>query len=401
MYQDHSPQSSLANLDQKFSPLSPFGEIRVAEQTQQINLKSIYGISVLRDVVTENASATVTNGNAEYRLKTTANGTDVAILESAERGRYIAGQSAFAGMGVRLSDVVTGDQVVYWGYYDENNGFGFGANSSGAFVFRRSNGVETKTYQTNWNIDKADGTGPSSFLWNAADGLIYQISFSWYGYGVIEYNIIAWVGKSQQRVITLHRERITGSVSIENPNLPLRAEVNNNGEAAAFDSLYVAGRQFSVLGKFDPFRRISSERRLSLGSIATTFLPLVTMRRKSAFSSVSAKVQGFDIITDFDAVVEVRINGSLSGASYNTPSDHTASETAMESDVSATAITGGEIIYQTLIDSSGTGLSAGGSATIILSDIDLVREQPVTVCIRRISGTGGTASCVLRIAEEW
>ena len=60
-------------------------------------------------------------------------------------------------------------------------------------------------------------------------------------------------------------------------------------------------------------------------------LPLVTFRRKSAYESVSVKTQGFDIITDTDLVYEIRLNGSLTGESYGTPTDHTASETALRS----------------------------------------------------------------------
>lgn len=381
---------------------SPFGELRSYERTPLVELKSIYGLSNLRDVQTVAGSATITNTNGEFKLTTTANGTDAATLDSAERGRYLAGQGSEMGIGIRISDTPTGSQAVRWGYFDDNDGYGFGVDATGFFVFDRTGGSETLVRPANFTADKLDGTGASGQTLNLATGYIFQIEFSWYGYGVIEYKVVMYNTTTfKQETITFHRLRKTQQVSVQDPNLPVRAKVENGGTANAFDSVYVGGRQFSTLGRYNPNRRITSQYRLALANVSTTFKPTVTFRRKSAFDSVSVKTQGFTLLSDQDLVVQLRLNGTLTGASYATPTDHTASETALEADVAASDITNGEVLWTDLVDASGSGVNASGGGGAIVIPEDFIGVQPVTLCVRRAGGTDATVSAVLRAAEEW
>lgn len=391
-----------------YSPFIPprasqFNEQLMVEDTQQINLKSIYGLTLLRDIKSETGSATVTNNNVEYRLQTTASGPDVAILDSAERGRYVAGQDSVAGIGIRVSDTPTGNQYAQWGYYDDNDGFGFGVDATGIYVFSRSATTDTKVYQTNWNADKLDGTGDSGYTLSLADGHIFHVNFSWYGFGGIEFSVFTFDTNNNKQTETIaHRLRVTGSVSIQNPNLPLRVEVNNNGTADAFDSVYVGGRQFSTRGNYSPYTRTTGQERTSVGSItSSTYLPIVTLRRKTGvFEHTSVRPQGFDLDINQSVYAELRVNGSLTGASYATPTDYTASETAVEADISATAITGGEVVWKGLIRATGSGPSAGGGASVPIAEVDFVANQPLTLCLKAVSTTA-TASACLRVVEEW
>lgn len=380
---------------------SQFGEQLFSEQTQIINLKSIYGISLLRDVLSEVGGGIVGNVGGEYKLSTTASSGDVARLESAERGRYIAGQDSIVGLGVRVADTPTGEQDAKWGYYDADDGFGFGVDATGSYVFRRKLGVDSKTYQSNWNADTVDGNGESGLTLDDSIGYVYQINFAWYGYGGIEYKILMFDSDMVQKVVTVHRDRVQSQTSLTDPNLPVSVEILNGATATAFDSVYVGGRQFSTRGKFTPSKRITSEARLSLGSVNTTFLPTISMRRKVGFESASVKTEAFDIITDAELWIEIRSGATLTGAVFNTPSNHNASETVLESDISATAVSGGNVIWAGLVDSSGLGSASSGSASVPVIQQDLVGTDPVTICVRRVAGTAATVSVVTRLVEEW
>lgn len=386
--------------------MSQFEELRVVERNKLIDLKSLYGLSNLRDIVTTAGSGAVTNavGGGEYKLVTTANGADSATLESAERGRYVAGQPGEAGIGIRIDAALTGSQVARWGYFDDSDGFGFGQDADGLFVFSRKNGTDTEIRQADWNNDTLSGDGgngnPSRLQLDLSVGHTFQVVFTYYGYGPCYFEVLINDDDARQRKIIVHRFKRNDALVIENPNLPVRAEIENGGSATAFDALYVGGRQYSVVGSYRPNRRVTSERRLSLGSIGTTFLPTVSMRSKSAYSSVSTKIEGLDIITDADLLFEVRVAATLTGASFGTPTDHTATETATEADNSATAISGGEVLYSGLVNSSGGGNNTSGTASLQRLGFDIPELQPVTVALRAISGTA-TATVVLRIREEW
>lgn len=377
---------------------SLFNEEVMTQRTNIIELKSNYGLSALRDVTTETANGTVTNANGSYTLATTADGSDAAELQSAERGRYIAGQVAQAGIGVRTATEYAGNMISRWGLFDDNNGFGFGVDATGIFIFDRKAGTETKVYQANWNGDTLDGNGGSGLTLNLADGHIFNLVFSWYGYGTIEFRIFMFNPTTKEQVqVVAHRLRKEGGVSVENPNLPITAKVENGGTATAA-SLEVTGRQYSTYGNFNPNRRINNERRLAFSGIGTTFVPLISFRRKSAFNSVSVKVEGVSVLAGSDLVLELRFNSTLTNPSWGTPTRTSAAETACETDTSATAISGGELLY--------TGLASGNTGFLtsrsILQDLnfDIPALQPVTLCVRSVSGTV-SGSAVLRWREEW
>lgn len=104
--------------------LSGFGENRVIQTQNQFDVKSIFGLTALRDnAITTGASTIVNNfGDAEYTL--TAN-AGREFRATAERGRYTAGSSLELGIGVRMGPINSQSTVIKYGYYDDDNGFYF------------------------------------------------------------------------------------------------------------------------------------------------------------------------------------------------------------------------------------------------------------------------------------
>ena len=170
---------------------SQFNELMASRRTPVIELTSVYGLSDLRDLVETTGAGTVTNTTVEYQVTTTTGATDSATLDSVERGRYMPGYAGQAGIGVRIPLAPTNDQVFRWGMVDDENGAFFGQSvADGIFVAIRRAGVDTIIPQASWNVDPLDGTGPSGLTLNLALGNIFQITFTWYGYGVIEFNVV-------------------------------------------------------------------------------------------------------------------------------------------------------------------------------------------------------------------
>ncbi|MBU9712907.1 hypothetical protein [Evansella tamaricis] len=238
-----------------------------------------------------------------------------------------------------------------------------------------------------------------------SEGNIFEILFTWYGYGVNDYRIILADEQNVQQVVTVHRLKTTRETSVIDPNLTIRANVTNGGESASTGlNLFTSGRSFRVIGTFDPISRITSERRLSV-SLSNSFTPTVSFRRKADFppgtdrpNSVTVTIGGLDILSDTNLVFEIRLNPTLTGASFGTPINTTSSETALESDTSATGISGGELIY------AGLGASGQGNRAA-LTDIEEIRlvlpvTQPVMLCARTVSGSGN-ARFVFRMIESW
>lgn len=382
------------------SPLTLFGKVKTANKNAVIELKSTYGISKFRDITAAAGSGEVTNDRTEYSVATGATSGSTATLDSAERGRYQPGTECEAGIGVRCDNTFTDDEDSKWGYFDDVNGFGYGEDATGIYVFIRKDSTDTKVYQTNWNGDRLNGIDTSGLTLKLSDGNIFQINYSWYGYGAIYMNVIIADNDNTQRLINIHKFSVIGETSVLDPNLPIRVEADN-GTTTSDITVYVGGRQYSVYQKFNPSKRLNSERVLNVGSIGTTFVPLISFRRKSNYLSVAAKVEGYKLISDESLVYQVIIGGTLTGASFGTPTDLSASETAMEADISATAISGGEVAYQELLSVVGTGNTATGADSLQNLLTEIPGDLPVTLAVRTITGTGATVSALIRWTEEW
>ena len=240
---------------------------------------------------------------------------DSATLDSSERGRYEAGFAGEAGIGIRLPVAPTGTQVVRWGLFDDQNGAFFGQNvANGIFVAIRRAGLDTIIPQTSWNVDKLNGSGPSGATLTLSKGNIFQIVFTWYGYGVIEFRVVIPDPTTlAQEVITVNRFSPTGQTSFADPNLPLRAQISNNGTASAI-SLFVGGRQYSIIGNYNPTFRITSERRQVTAT--GTLTPIISFQRKAVFpagsgrsNSVSVKLEGIDLVTSADIYYQIILGG--------------------------------------------------------------------------------------------
>ena len=198
----------------------------------------------------------------------------------------------------------------------------------------------------------------------------------------------------------VHKAKIDGSLSIETANLPIWCLADNGGDATDFD-VYVGGRQYSIVGPYRPQFRYTGQTRTGV-STSTTDEPTVTFRRKSGQRDKSVVVSGFDLLVATEAVeVQLRVNEGLTGASYATPSDYTAAETALEADVSATATDGaGEVIWSGLFPAASTPQAVDFATTGDRRLQEIPREQPVTLVARTLSGTG-TIDVHLRMREEW
>ncbi|QLG40681.1 MULTISPECIES: hypothetical protein [unclassified Paenibacillus] len=388
---------------------SQFDELRVTQKTPIVELTSVYGLSILRDVVTTTGAGTVTNDATEYNLSNTASGIDSAILESVLRGRYEPGYAGEAGIGVRIPSLPTGSQVGQWGLFDTQNGAFFGVNSTNVFVSVRRAGVDTTVPQSLWNVDPLNGTGPSGATLNLSKGNIFQIMFTWYGYGVIEFRVVIPDPVTlAQEVITVHRFSPTGQTSFVDPNLPLRAQIANNGTGAAY-SIFVGGRQYSIIGKYDPTYRVTSERR-RITNVTSTITPVISFTRKAVFpagsartNSVQVNLEEINIISSVDLSYQVLVGGTLNGSFVNYPTATTIipdSETALLVNNISTTITGGEVVFQGI-----TGGGAGNTRILASSELlnfTLPENQVVTLAVSNIGGAGSnTVDVVFRVTESW
>jgi hypothetical protein len=406
-------------IDREMGKFGPFGEVEVAEISSVLAPKPTYEVSIQRDEIVEDGTKvddpkdstrvdTIQTG--EYQLTNPANADAETIHQTARRGRYIPGFGARAGIAFRReeSDVPEGNQVIRWGYYDDQDGFYFGEDTDGVFVARRKNQTESqKVYQENWNWDVLDGSdaetfraqkpqNTSGFNLDLTNGHIFQIDYSWYGYGVIVFKVITWDEWNNQVPTIAHVMKVTGEPSVRDANLPLSYGITNNGTAVEKNA-YVTGRSYQILGKYEPDYRSKSVDRIAF-SVGTSWTPTISIRKKDAFQNVNISSAQYSFTSTENILFHWRLGTSLTGANFTTPQFIDPNETALEVDNEATDVTGGE----RLSGLNGVG-GQGNKSSGTVSDpslLELPDTQTATLVCRTVSGNAD-ATVTANWVEEW
>lgn len=184
---------------------------RTAEQTPIIDLKSFHGISKENKVVTTGTGAVTATSESTAEIRMRINGSsDTCILQSNERGYYIAGLVSECGIALRLPTALDTSQILKFGYFDDNNGYYFKLVGNTLNVGIMNNGSETLIAQTDFNKDKLDGTTSRPEV-DLTKGNIFRISFTWYGFGMVDFGVIQTDLTNKQSFVSMHSYTTNGS----------------------------------------------------------------------------------------------------------------------------------------------------------------------------------------------
>lgn len=397
--------TQIHNRDALKMNVGDFGEKIVAERTPIIELNGALPLSDLRDDIQTSGSGEVVDNSSEYFVKHNAAG-DFAKLTSSERGRYVPGNTSEVGIGVRMEGQLDdGDIEAKWGYFEmetdsngqplENvkNGFLFGQDTNGMFIeIIKSGQTLEKKYRNEWNTDR--------FKMDTKEGLIYQIAFAYYGYGIIKFQAIKFDDNNEQRTVDLHITKIKNETSLSNSNLKVGGLLRSTNSTNT-PILNIAGRQFSTIGKYVPNTRITSERHLNVSVPTTEFTPLLSMQRKTDNRETPIELYGFEILSDQDLELDIRLDGDLTGATFNDISNTQVGETTLEVDKSSTNIdiNSGIKLDQNFIN-GGVKNSDSSVATQKDLPLSLPDNSKVTISARALS-TDANVNAILKIREEY
>ena len=101
-----------------------------------------------------------------------------------------------------------------------------GVDASGVIATKT---VDTRVPQSEWNIDKADGTGPSGFILDITKIQMAYIDYSWYGAGKIRFGFKDANGHVKYMHEFLHNN-ILEEAYMRSGNIPGRYEIENTSD---------------------------------------------------------------------------------------------------------------------------------------------------------------------------
>ena len=120
------------------------------------------------------------------------------------------------GMNYRIADIISDTQFTLTSPYR-------GVTPNGAVIISKV--IEVRVPQSAWNMDKADGTGPSGFNIDLTKMQMWYLDYSWYGAGQVRFGFRDTIGK----IIYVHRfvnNNQNPSAWMRSGNLPARYETN-------------------------------------------------------------------------------------------------------------------------------------------------------------------------------
>lgn len=110
--------------------------------------------------------------------------------------------------------------------------------------------IDTKTPQSQWSIDKADGYGVHGYVLDINRIQMVYLDYSWYGAGKIRYGFKDTNGEVKYFHEYIHNNKFTEAY-FRAGNLPARYEVNTFGNPTFSPSLFHWGTSVIMDGRYD------------------------------------------------------------------------------------------------------------------------------------------------------
>jgi hypothetical protein len=263
------------------------------------------------------------------------------------------------------------------GYFNTENGVFLENDGIGNYLVLRSNDTGTPTdiriAQSNWNIDKFDGTGYSSQILGTehSSGVdttksnIFWIDIEWLGVGDVRCGFV--IDGRMMTAHVFHNDNKNTTTYMTTATLPCRYEIVNttatsgNSTLKQICSTVISEGGYELQGRSRAISiPIASPKDLPTSG---TFTPVISIRLKDSFkdSVVTLKdVEFFGVTNNTSYRYKIIIGGTLDANASWQSAD---SDSPIEYDFSSTAITGGRDAIAGYINVSA---GAGGS-TINLS----------------------------------
>jgi hypothetical protein len=388
-----------------------FGRLRISEAFTLGDYKHTYGIDPnFRDTLVNGGTVTHATNQAAARLATSNNASSSAIHQTKMYHNYMPGKSQLIKTTVNFYNP-TANVTKRTGYFDANNGIFFEQTGDGtlSFVIRTdTSGTPSdarKVIQTDWNIDKCDGTGNSGFNLSISNTQIFFTDFQWLGVGRVRCGFV----HNGQTIVAheFYNSNFLPTVYMSNPNLPIRCEIQNTGTTtgAYFDQ--ICATVISEGGYVESGIDFSINSGTTAQSITTGngVYPILAIRLKNNFRNYPNRVivrsGNINVYAeDYPAYwALIKLSGLANITLANSTWVSAASDSAIEYNLSATAFTGGDKIDGGIVGTTSPGGSAKGTGVapinnpstakknFIAQNQDSTDSEIYLVCGQAIGGT--------------
>lgn len=323
----------------------------------------------------------------------TASGNSV-IRQTIKRFKYDLGKSSLF-VGTSMLGAPKANTRKRYGLFDADNGLFFEVDSTAFKVVVRSSTsgsvVDTAVPQSDWNIDKFDGTGPSRFNINLDLVQIFVIDFQWLGSGRVRFGF--YFGG---RIFYCHEISFGNTLSVpymQSGNLPVRIEATNTGTTTSntLVNQNCTGLIRESLNEIEGVLRAVNTGISSRAVNSNTERPILSIRVKSTrYKAIINILSSAIYVTgNSDVLYNLRVGTQLTGASWVSNSPY------VEYDISATSISSGGILVDTNYIRSNTSTQLLNNDSLVAFVNSLIGHNlsnETTIITIGAQALGGNAS---------
>jgi len=373
--------------------IDAFGRARISQPYTLFDSQNRYAKN---DLFSE---STATSGSVTYDVDASTvlmnvvgtNGSSV-IRQTYRSFSYQPGKSLLV-MNTFVMDFAAENQRVRIGYFDTQNGVFLEREGSDVYITRRTSvtgsTVDTRVAQSAWNGDKLDGTGESGFTLDLTKAQIFWEDFEWLGVGSVRCGFII----NGQIIVchTFNNANNLTDVYMTTAILPVRYEITNIGASFGRTLKQICSTVISEGGYEKKVATDVVRMTTANTSIGVNFVPLMSIRLASGRTGAVVIPDGYSVLPTATSAVTFEVamikNATLTGASW------VASSSAnVEQDLSATALTGGTVIYSSYVVASTQTSAPIASGTDYNWDLQLGAtlagvSDIYTIAVRALSGT--------------
>lgn len=375
-----------------------FGRVRVSQPYTLFDSQNRYAADNQFEVsTTGTGTSSFLSNEATVQLEVTGAGVGSVIRQTYRSFPYQPGKGLLILTTFVMDSSTSANLTQQVGYYNTQNGVFFKRTGSTNSFVLRSNSTPTPgtpsdtriVNQSSWNGDKLDGTGDSGFTLDTTKAQILWMDFEWLGVGSVRCGFII----DGQYIVchTFTNANEISSVYMTTAILPVRYEIVTTTAAVAASMKTICCSVVSEGGFEQTSIDHVARRTTVLGTIGTTFLPVVSIRLASGRTGAVVIPNRVQILPTTSQNYEIALvkNPTLTGATW---ASTVPSNSNVEFDVAATAMTGGTIA-QTNFLASNTAGGTGSTSFANAYNFDLQLGATIagvsdiyTVGIRTVSG---------------
>lgn len=318
-----------------------FGRLRVSNPVTLFDSQNRYKPNnKFYSNVMNGGSVTYISDESSIAMNVTTTLNSFAARESRFVFNYQPGKSLLV-LVTFVMDIPKTGLIQRAGYFGTDNGYFIQRSGSVSSIVERSIGVDNPVPQSQWNVDRLDGTGPSKFMLDLTKAQIFFMDIEWLGVGSVRTGFV--IDGSFTLCHVFHHANYLNKTYMTTACLPIRYEITNT-DGSSGTLINICSTVVSE-GGHEPKDQMFCSIGPRSGYIATaTLIPVCSIR------FAPGRLDAIVVLRQINVAVETNndlvqwqliLNGTLGGPTW---AGSTGGSTNVQVDTAATTISGGENI---------------------------------------------------------